>query len=338
MCKSIVYLSFAVLQQWWTRNQHRAYLLGLVYLLLMGTGSGFIGGRVEAQIDKWTTIVPITTGLTTQPSIQAQGNNVFIAWSDSRLGASEIFLRRSTDGGQTWGLEQRITETIVDSVSPDLDADRRYLYLVWQEDQRIKFALYDGLQWQRQTVLSEAGHRPRIAATKIFPNNFNYVVWERVSRQSLEANQPSQSSLTQAEIVISDDQGLSWQKVRPLTSVQWESAEPDVAAGFQLAVVAWRDHREATSQIYAKQYQEFKASPDWRLSSPGNARRPAVAMSRADYWRWRGVRRYRNRVPIALVRLFESHGFIWGGRWYHYDTMHFEYRPELLVADCLKTP
>ena len=63
-----------------------------------------------------------------------------------------------------------------------------------------------------------------------------------------------------------------------------------------------------------------------------------VAMSRADYWRWRGVRRYRNRVPIALVRLFESHGFIWGGRWYHYDTMHFEYRPELLVADCLKTP
>lgn len=26
----------------------------------------------------------------------------------------------------------------------------------------------------------------------------------------------------------------------------------------------------------------------------------------------------------------EKHGFIWGGCWYHYDTMHFEYRPELL--------
>jgi hypothetical protein len=28
--------------------------------------------------------------------------------------------------------------------------------------------------------------------------------------------------------------------------------------------------------------------------------------------------------------VFEQHGFIWGGRWAHYDTMHFEYRPELL--------
>ena len=24
------------------------------------------------------------------------------------------------------------------------------------------------------------------------------------------------------------------------------------------------------------------------------------------------------------------HGFIWGGKWYHYDTMHFEFRPELV--------
>ncbi|WP_265937085.1 M15 family metallopeptidase [Aliarcobacter butzleri] len=29
--------------------------------------------------------------------------------------------------------------------------------------------------------------------------------------------------------------------------------------------------------------------------------------------------------------MFEKYGFIWGGRWYHFDTMHFEYRPELLV-------
>ena len=28
----------------------------------------------------------------------------------------------------------------------------------------------------------------------------------------------------------------------------------------------------------------------------------------------------------------ERHGFIWGGKWYHYDTLHFEYRPGLLAA------
>ncbi len=55
----------------------------------------------------------------------------------------------------------------------------------------------------------------------------------------------------------------------------------------------------------------------------------------ADYWRWRkpgkdGKIAWTNRMPAEIVEIFERHGFIWGGRWYHYDTMHFEYRPELL--------
>lgn len=59
------------------------------------------------------------------------------------------------------------------------------------------------------------------------------------------------------------------------------------------------------------------------------------------YWRW-GVKgpaamcRYPatvledNRLE-QIVEIFERHGFIWGGKWHHYDTMHFEYRPELLL-------
>jgi D-alanyl-D-alanine carboxypeptidase len=55
----------------------------------------------------------------------------------------------------------------------------------------------------------------------------------------------------------------------------------------------------------------------------------------SDYWYWRphdGLIVYRNRMPQEIVAIFEKHGFIWGGKWYHFDTMHFEYRPELLVA------
>lgn len=33
-----------------------------------------------------------------------------------------------------------------------------------------------------------------------------------------------------------------------------------------------------------------------------------------------------------VVDVMEANGFIWGGKWNHYDTMHFEYRPELLPA------
>jgi hypothetical protein len=56
----------------------------------------------------------------------------------------------------------------------------------------------------------------------------------------------------------------------------------------------------------------------------------------SDYWRWQktGPHRWRNRIPQAIVDAFEAEGFIWGGRWWHYDTMHFEYRPELVGPTC----
>jgi hypothetical protein len=53
----------------------------------------------------------------------------------------------------------------------------------------------------------------------------------------------------------------------------------------------------------------------------------------ADYWRWSQNPvnpAWRSQIPIEIVRVFEKHGFIWGGYWHHFDTMHFEYRPELL--------
>lgn len=53
-----------------------------------------------------------------------------------------------------------------------------------------------------------------------------------------------------------------------------------------------------------------------------------------NYWLWAKPKGtdipYVNRIPFEIVEIFEKHGFIWGGKWYHYDTMHFEYRPELL--------
>lgn len=52
------------------------------------------------------------------------------------------------------------------------------------------------------------------------------------------------------------------------------------------------------------------------------------------YWRWSkpgadGAPKWQNRIPMEIVSVFENHGFVWGGRWSHFDTMHFEYRPDL---------
>ena len=53
------------------------------------------------------------------------------------------------------------------------------------------------------------------------------------------------------------------------------------------------------------------------------------------YWRSKkadgpGVEAMRHSYPQEIVAIFEKHGFIWGGKWSHFDLMHFEYRPELL--------
>lgn len=53
------------------------------------------------------------------------------------------------------------------------------------------------------------------------------------------------------------------------------------------------------------------------------------------YWEWEKSADYssmtrRAAYPAEIVRVFERHGFIWGGKWWHFDLMHFEYRPELI--------
>jgi hypothetical protein len=75
-----------------------------------------------------------------------------------------------------------------------------------------------------------------------------------------------------------------------------------------------------------------------RVSAHGHGIAIDLSTATTDYWRWArnhsavdGDIPYRNRLPLEIVEIFERHGFIWGGKWYHYDTMHFEYRPELIA-------
>jgi peptidoglycan L-alanyl-D-glutamate endopeptidase CwlK len=60
-----------------------------------------------------------------------------------------------------------------------------------------------------------------------------------------------------------------------------------------------------------------------------------INVQRGHYWKWinpdhEADHEYQNLVPFEIVAIFEKYGFIWGGKWYHFDTFHFEYRPELL--------
>ena len=65
----------------------------------------------------------------------------------------------------------------------------------------------------------------------------------------------------------------------------------------------------------------------------------------ATYWQWTGdanpewykvpySKRY--HPPLSVVRIFERYGFCWGGKWPLFDTMHFEYRPEIMILYGMK--
>ncbi|MEA4849161.1 MAG: M15 family metallopeptidase [Clostridiaceae bacterium] len=59
-----------------------------------------------------------------------------------------------------------------------------------------------------------------------------------------------------------------------------------------------------------------------------------LARDKRDYWQWASREEGQKRLssyPDEIVELFEKNNFIWGGKWGHFDILHFEYRPEILI-------
>lgn len=129
-----------------------------------------------------------------------------------------------------------------------------------------------------------------------------------------------------------------------LTTVEWFGQKVLFTkingANKQLEKVA----AELKSKPYLKKYL-IKASTFYWRKVRGTQRQSAhsygmtidINTSYSNFWLWTNPKstetdklKYENRIPKEIVEVFEKYGFIWGGRWYHYDTMHFEYRPEFL--------
>ncbi|MDR2159268.1 MAG: M15 family metallopeptidase [Treponema sp.] len=93
----------------------------------------------------------------------------------------------------------------------------------------------------------------------------------------------------------------------------------------------WRDIADTRS----RSFHAYGAALDLLPKSLGG---------RETYWLWAARRTpewwtvsYDKRIhpPEEVIRAFEAQGFIWGGKWLFFDTMHFEYRPEILILNTL---
>jgi hypothetical protein len=116
---------------------------------------------------------------------------------------------------------------------------------------------------------------------------------------------------------------------RHCVAVQLQAALSDLAAVEDPALTPW--------------FTDVGGSFNWRVIA-GTDRLSAHSFGTAidlnadlgGYWRWSGaaegaVGGWDSAMPPGIVAALERRGFIWGGKWHHFDGMHFEYRPELIL-------
>lgn len=128
----------------------------------------------------------------------------------------------------------------------------------------------------------------------------------------------------------------------------------------KLALVQADIFKEAESDLEVKQFIADIASADsysWRsISDSGNRSFHSLGLAidilpkgwgqKNIYWAWRRDIDPENWMmldldrrwmpPKKVVEIFESHGFLWGGKWIIWDNMHFEYRPEVILYTNMK--
>jgi len=132
--------------------------------------------------------------------------------------------------------------------------------------------------------------------------------------------------------------------VRKLVNVDWFGQDIKVNGAFGLpeklaaVVEELRPNLATLKQFLVPSAGGFNWRPiagTDRLSAHSFGIAIDISSAKTEYWRWAkspaGAKlKARNVLPEEIVAAFERHGFIWGGKWYHFDTMHFEYRPELI--------
>jgi hypothetical protein len=108
--------------------------------------------------------------------------------------------------------------------------------------------------------------------------------------------------------------------------------------------------QEAATAAYVRQpagsfyWRRIAGAPRMSVHAFGAAVDFTLPHGLGRYWQWSGCTEegactypaavLKDPTLQRVVTVFEQEGFIWGGKWAHFDTVHFEYRPELVGPAC----
>ena len=186
--------------------------------------------------------------------VAASGNEVHVVWMDNRDGNAEIYYKRSTDGGTSWGADTRLTNNSAGSAYPSVTVSGLVVNVVWEDNRDGNDEIYykrstdGGTSWGADTRLtnnSAASERPSVTVS----GSVVHVAW----RDLRDGNE---------EIYYkrSTDGGISWGADTQLTSNSAISQYPSVSVFGSVVHVVWRDDRDGNYEIY------YKRSTDGGLS------------------------------------------------------------------------
>ena len=233
----------------------------------------------------WTADKRLTDseGFSSSPSIAVDGSNIYVVWwdYDHPTGNSEIYFKRSVDGGGTWNAKMRLTRNPGFSSNPSIAVDGPNIYVVWEDDSPgnrevyFKRSVDGGVTWKaNQRVTRNAGDSfwPSIAVDG--PNI--YVVWEDDT-----AGKP--------EIYFnrSVDGGVTWKTENRLAHNADGSSLPAIAVDGLNIYVVWMSDTQGHSEVYFRRSGDGGAS--WESNqpltqNPGNNWGPAIAVGGSNIY------------------------------------------------------
>jgi hypothetical protein len=181
-----------------------------------------------------------------QPSITASGSDVHVVWHDNRAGESEIYYKRSTDGGITWEDDVRLTNGSGESRYACISESATALHLVWSDEHPGRWKVYykrstdRGESWSEDTLLNNVyglSEFSSIASSGLLV----HVIWF-----------DSRNGNWEIYYKRSFDEGITWQDDTRLTNSPGVSWFPSIAASGNVVHAIWSDLRDMNYEIYYK--------------------------------------------------------------------------------------
>jgi hypothetical protein len=229
-----------------------------------GNGEIYYKRSSDAGIS-WSADTRLTNnpGLSVFPSIYGDGLLIHVAWVDSRDANGEIYYKRSTDGGVSWGTDTRLTVNPSPSRFPSVSASGQIVHIIWDDaptgysEIYYKRSIDGGLSWGGNIRLSFANIGVTNASITTVSSTIN-VAWEDF-----------RDGNTEIYYKRSTDEGLSWGPEIRLTLNSFNSRNPSISASGSAIHLVWRDDRDGNYEIYYKRSTDSGQSweTDTRLTN-----------------------------------------------------------------------